>query len=111
MCSSDLVEVGLYNDRLIQVRTGLAVGDRVRLDALVATESSPGENGEGRTDEGESNQRTNFPKAVPLAPTLAPTNAPAAGKPALTRSPLLPAKPEFGKLSAPAPQKPVAPGK
>jgi HlyD family secretion protein len=105
------VEVGLYNDRLIEVRRGLAEGDRVRLDALVATESSPGENGEGRTDEGESNQRTNFPKAVPLAPTLAPTNAPAAGKPALTRSPLLPAKPEFGKLSAPAPQKPVAPGK
>jgi HlyD family secretion protein len=37
------VEVGLYNDRLIEVRRGLNEGDRVLLAALAATESTPPE--------------------------------------------------------------------
>ncbi len=56
------VEVGLYNDRMIEIKSGLNEGDRVLLAALAATEAPPAEDGEGKPEDTDSGSRTNLPR-------------------------------------------------
>jgi len=111
------VEIGLYNDRLIEIKNGLHEGDKVLLAALAAYETPPPEEPDKPEESGGS--RTNgVPKpADPVAPavSIAPSLTNAAVRPASTE-PLPPGvrrsggstmvKGEFAR-PAPKPQRPV----
>ena len=82
------VEIGLYNEKMIEIKAGLQEGDRVLLAALSATDTIPMD---GSTDKPEdSESKTNAPKSSESpTPATSHQRAPPAPKPPFTT----PAKP------------------
>lgn len=102
------VEIGLYNDRLIEIKNGLQEGDKVLLAALSESESIPVEEAD-KAEESAAPRTNGAPKpAEPAAPAL--TNAAA---PPSALEPLPPgvrrsggSSPVRGEFARPAPRPP-----